>query len=107
MQKLYKKSEVLFSVLLIVVYVIGNSILDQVSDSIGIEMIATIPFDILLLVCMFIFIKRNSLLEYYSLNRVQTDMKKLLYYIPLLIVCTVNVWFGFSVRKVLLRPRFT
>lgn len=99
MKKLFDQSEVLFSVLFIVVYVVGNSLLDQVSTAAGIEMIATVPFDLLLLGILFLFIRKNGLSGYYGLIRVGTEWKKLLYFIPLAVIATVNVWFGFCARK--------
>lgn len=92
--KLYKKSEVWFAVAFIIAYVIGNSYLIQASENSGIEMIFTIPYNLLLLGIMFAFMRRNHLLQYYGINKVKCHLGALLYYIPLIVIATVNIWFG-------------
>lgn len=99
MKKIWNKSEILFAVLFIIVYVIGNSLLDQVSRNIGIEMAATLPFDILLFIVMLVFIKSNGLSDYYGICKPKTSARKMLYYIPLLLISTVNIWFGIVFNK--------
>lgn len=66
LNKLYKKSEVWFAVIFIIVYVIGNSYCIQASESAGIEMVYTIPYNLVLLGIMFVFIVKNKLLGYYG-----------------------------------------
>ncbi len=98
LEKLYKKSEVRFAVVFIIAYVIGDSFLMQASESAGIEMIYTIPYNLLLLGIMFAFIGKNHLLGYYGINKVKCKASKLLYYVPLVIIATVNIWFGASFK---------
>ena len=47
LEKFYKKSEVWVAVVFILVYVIGNSFLLQASECAGIEMVYTIPFNMI------------------------------------------------------------
>lgn len=94
LNKLYKKSEVWFAVVFIIAYVIGNSYFIQVSESAGIEMVYTIPYNLVLLGIMFAFIVKNNLLGYYGINKVKCKVGKLLFYIPIVIIATVNIWFG-------------
>lgn len=96
MKKLYQKNEILFSVLLIVVYVLGASIMDSLSLSLGFEKIATLPFLVLLSLVLFVFIRKMGLLEKYGLSLPSLSPKKLLYYIPLAALSTLNFWFGFA-----------
>ena len=98
LEKLYKKSEVWFAVIFIIAYVAGDSFLIQASESAGIEMIYTIPYNLLLLGIMFAFIGKNHLLGYYGINKVKCKASKLLYYVPLVIIATVNIWFGASFK---------
>lgn len=97
-EKIYKKSEVWFAVIFIIAYVAGDSFLIQASESAGIEMIYTIPYNLLLLGIMFAFIGKNHLLGYYGINKVKCKASKLLYYVPLVIIATVNIWFGASFK---------
>ena len=94
LEKLYKKSEVWFAVIFIVAYVVGDSFLIQASESTGMEMLYTIPYNLLLLGIMFAFIGKNHLTGYYGLNKVKCKASRLLYYVPLIVIATVNIWFG-------------
>ena len=94
LEKFYKKSEVWFAVIFIVAYVVGDSFLIQASESAGIKMLYTIPYNLVLLGIMFAFIGKNHLTEYYGLNKVKCKASKLLYYVPLAVIATVNIWFG-------------
>ena len=44
MNKLYKKSELWFALVWIIVYVVGTSMADELSRSIGLEKIFSVPF---------------------------------------------------------------
>ena len=57
MKKMWDRSETLLAVLFIVIYVMGNSLLDQASDGLGIEMVLTLPFDLVLIAVMLAFMK--------------------------------------------------
>ncbi len=99
MKKLWERSETAFAVLLIVVYVVGNSLLDRASDSLGIEMVLTLPFDAALIAAMLAFVNRNGLREYYGVCAPKVSARQMLFYLPALLVCTVNIWFGIVPRK--------
>lgn len=94
LEKLYRKSEVWFAVIFIILYVAGNSLLIGVSGNAGLEMIYTIPYNLILLAILFAFIKKRELFSYYGLNRVNCKAGILLYYVPLAIIATVNIWAG-------------
>lgn len=98
LEQLRQKSEIWFAVILIMIYVIGSSIAELISKSIGIEKSITFVFHLLLSYILFIFIKRNKLSEYYGLCKIQLPAKKFLYYIPLVFLASVNLWFGFRVN---------
>lgn len=102
LDRLYKKSEVWFAVIFIVAYVIGNSILIEFSVSAGPEMIFTIPYNLLLLGAMCAFIRKNDLHEYYGINKIKCKASELLYFVPLAVIATVNIWFGFRFKMNLL-----
>lgn len=96
---LRNRSETLFAVMFIAVYVIGNSLFNRASESLGIEMVLTLPFNLLLIAVMLLFIVRNGLKEYYRLQKPQIPAAGMLYFIPLLPVVTVNIWFGIVPNK--------
>lgn len=98
LEKLYKKSEIWFALAFIISYVIGNSFLIQLSESTGLEMVYTIPYNLLLLGILFAFIRKKQLFRYYGINKVRCNAGKLLYYVPLAVIATVNIWFGVRFR---------
>ncbi|MGN0907526.1 MAG: lysostaphin resistance A-like protein [Bullifex sp.] len=98
LKKLYGKSEVWFAVMFIIAYVIGNSYLLQASIKAGIEMVFTIPFNLLLLAILFSFIGKNNLAKYYGLNAPECRSSVVLYYIPMILIASVNLWMGFRFK---------
>lgn len=99
MKKLWQRSEILLAVAFIAVYVVANSLLDEASRGLGMEMALTLPFDIALFCLLLAFVRRNGLNDYYGLRAPAASAKEMLYYVPLIAVCTVNVWFGVAVNK--------
>lgn len=98
LEKLYKKSEIWFAVVFIIVYVVGNGNLIEASSEMGLEMGLTIPYNLLLLGILAWFIRKNELAGYYGFGKVKTDARNVLYYNPLLIISAVNVSMGISLR---------
>ena len=95
MKEKFEKNETLYCILLIVMYVVINSICMQ---NFGIEdyrttIINTI-FSIFLIVLIFI-LKRT---KYYGLTK-PNEVKKYLYFIPLLLVVSVNLWNGININN--------
>ena len=95
MKKIFEKYETLFCILLIVAYILINSYCIQ---NFGIEdyrsaIINTI-FSMSLIVLM-IKLKRTS---YYGLIKV-TDLKSYLYFIPLFLIVSVNLWNGVNINN--------
>ena len=95
MKKIFEKHETLFCILLIITYIIVNSYCVQ---NFGIEdyrsaIINTI-FSIGLIIIM-IILKRTS---YYGLTNVKHP-KKYLYFIPLILIISVNLWNGININN--------
>jgi membrane protease YdiL (CAAX protease family) len=97
MISLYRKSEIWFALVWIIAYCVLASIGDNLSASIGIEKIVTLPILIVLSVILFLFVKKNQLLKYYGLCKSEVSASKMLFYIPLLALLTVNIWYGFFI----------
>ena len=94
MKKFYEKSEIWFAVTWIIIYVVvmGNLRSDFGDDSI-------FSFLGLLVIAEVItwFISKNKLQEKYGFIKVN-DYKKYLFFIPFIILMTVNFWSGFSIH---------
>jgi len=95
MKKIFEKHETIFCILLIVVYILINSYCIQ---NFGIEdyrsVIVNTIFSIALIVLM-IILKRIS---YYGLKKV-ANFKAYLYFIPLLLIASVNLWNGININN--------
>lgn len=95
MKKLYEKHETLFCILLIIIYILVNSYCIQ---NFGIENYKTTIinsiFSIFLIVLM-IMLKKTS---YYGLKKVN-NLKKYLYFIPLCLIVSVNLWNGININN--------
>ena len=95
MQNIYKKNELVFALIWIGVYVIGISIADSLSEQFGILKVATVPVALVLSLFLYGWIRKNKLKQYYGLRQVASvDYRKYLYFLPLLILATANLWNG-------------
>ncbi|MBR5794511.1 MAG: CPBP family intramembrane metalloprotease, partial [Erysipelotrichaceae bacterium] len=93
MTNLYKKNEILFAILLIIVYIMGSSIFDGFSTK-----LYTLIFQVLLSLVLFGWLYKQRLLEEYGLCKSRVSSKKLLYYIPLIVIVSCNLWFGLKMQ---------
>ena len=102
MKQLYNKSEIWFAVAWIIAYVVLASTGDNISADIGVLKIATLPILIILSVILFLFVIRNGLSEKYGLCKSKISASKMLFYIPLVILLTANLWYGVTMNVSLL-----
>lgn len=94
MKKLYAKSEIWFAVAWIIAYVVLASTGDNISADLGIDKIVTLPILILLSAILYFFVIKNGLAEKYGLCKSQLPAAKMLFYAPLFILLTANLWYG-------------
>ena len=97
-KKLYKKSEIWFALAWVIVYVVLASTGDNISENIGILKIATLPILIILSIILFLFVKNNGLAKKYGLCKSEIPASKMLFYIPLIIIMTTNLWYGVTIN---------
>jgi len=98
MKKLYEKSELSFSLLWIVLYVVLLSAADSVSRSLGVEKLVTAPLCILFVGALWRWIGKSGLREKYGLCAFRGDLKKYLYFLPLALLASTNLWRGPALR---------
>ena len=98
MKALYEKSEISFALAWIVAYCVLASLGDYLSDIIGVQKMITLPILILLSGTLFYFVRKHQLLETYGLCKSEIPVSKMLYYIPLAALLTVNLWEGFGIK---------
>ena len=93
MRKLYEKKEILFAVLWIVAYcVILGTIRGNFGDA-SVYMLLTL---IVFAAGIIAFVKMNHLEEKYGLAGWPKDTKKYLFFIPMWVLATGNIWDGYS-----------
>ncbi len=97
MKKLYEKSEIWFAVVWIIAYCFLLSLGDNISASLGMINVASFPIALLLSLVLFLFLKRNGLMENYGLCKAKVPAKEMLFYIPVLVMLTANLWYGIGI----------
>ena len=98
LKKLYEKSNIWFSVAWIIAYCVLLSAGDSLSDAIGIQKAITLPIALLLSVVLFVFLKKNRLCEEYGFCRPKASARTMLYYLPVLVMLSANLWFGVTLN---------
>lgn len=94
MKKLFEKREVLFAILWIVVYVVGMSVCGSFSEDILIQKSAVSALGAVISAVLLVFVGRNALWEYIGLCRSKISAGRMLFYVPLIAVGSVNLWSG-------------
>lgn len=95
MQKYFQKHETTISILLIVIYILTNSFCMQ---NFGETDYRSVIVNSILLLAVILFIVKNKLGEYYGLTKFP-KFKEFLYFIPLLILVSVNLWSGVHINN--------
>ena len=98
MKKLYAKNELTFSIIWIVLYVILLSTADSISADLGIEKLITAPLCVVMTAFLFFWVKKNDLMEKYGLCKFKGDLKKYLFFLPLVVLCSTNLWNGVTLN---------
>ena len=99
LKKLYEKSQFVFALAWIIGYVVLASTGDNISADLGIDKIMTLPILIAMSGVLYFFVSKNGLTEKYGLCRPKLPAAKMLYYIPLLLLLTANLWYGVALNQ--------
>ena len=102
LEKLYRKSEIWYAIVWIIAYVVFASLGDNLSAEIGVLKIITLPILLVLSMVLFIFVVKNGLSVKYGLCKPQLPSNQMLYYIPLIVLLTANLWYGVALNTSLL-----
>ena len=98
MENLYQKSELNFALVWIVLYSILQSLANSFNSLIGIEFSANAVVNIVLTVLLFRFLQKNGLFERYGICKTSIPAKSFLWYIPLFILASHNLWNGAAIN---------
>ena len=66
-----RNKELYMTIVFIVIYVVGMSLGDNISRTIGVEKLMTAIVSLIIAVSLFLYIKRKDLMEKYGLKRVE------------------------------------
>ena len=102
MKKLYAKNELTFALLWIVVYCVLQSLANPFNKVVGVEYSVSALFCILQTAILFAFIQKNHLQKRYGLCKSPVPACRFLYYVPLFILASGNLWNGVALNYSLL-----
>lgn len=95
MIKFFEKNETLVCMFLIIVYILSNSYCMQ---NFGVEDYRTSIVNTIISVCLIILMITLKRVKYYGITKV-TNAKKYLYFLPLLLIISVNLWNGININN--------
>ena len=95
---LYKKNEVTFAIILIVIYVVGTSLAESITESLGVVKLIPAAFHVVYSLILLCWINKNGLKEKYGLILPKYNLKEAWYYIPLLFVALLGLIGGIKIR---------
>ena len=99
LKKLYEKSQLVFALAWIIGFVVLASTGDNISADLGIDKVVPLPILIAMSGVLYFFVSKNGLTEKYGLCKPKLPAVKMLYYIPLLLLLTANLWYGVALNQ--------
>lgn len=106
LKNLYDKSKIWFAVAWIIAYCVLLSVGDALSALIGIEKSVTLTIGVLLSTILLLFLNKNGLFADYGLCAPKSSAKSMLYYIPIIVMLTANLWYGVTLNYGALETAF-
>lgn len=94
MKGLYEKNPLCFALVWIGIYVVGFSLADSLSAKLGVEKLLTAIVSLGMTVGLYVWTCRQGLGRKMGLIAPEIAPKQVLYYLPLVLIPTVNLWFG-------------
>lgn len=100
MTKLYEKNQLHFALLWIFLYILGFSLADSLSVRLGMEKLVTAVIGVGVCGYLAFWLHKQGLSRHFGLCPVDGSTKSYLWYLPLLIIISANLWFGITPNKV-------
>ena len=95
MKKIFEKNETFFCILLIILYLVINSICINSFGMTDYRIALTNSIFSIFLIIFIIYLKR---IKYYGITLVENS-KRFLYFLPLLLILSVNLWSGININN--------
>ena len=96
--ELYKKSELTFAIVWIVIYCVLQSVANPLNKMIGVDYSASAVFCVLQTIVLLTFILKNKLHKRYGLCKSPVPAWRFLFYLPLVVLASGNLWNGVSLN---------
>ncbi len=94
MTKLYEKNKLTFALIWIGCYVVFASLADGLSQTVGIEKIITVPVLAAVTAVLYFWVRGQGLKGEFGLCKFQGKFSHYLWFAPLILLLTVNLWHG-------------
>ncbi len=98
MHRLYEKNKLCFSLLWIGGYVVLVGLADSLSEAIGLEKLVTVPLLAAMAAVLYAWMCRQGLKETFGLCRLRGKGSEYLWFLPLVLLVTGNLWNGLQIR---------
>ncbi|MGI5977019.1 MAG: CPBP family intramembrane glutamic endopeptidase [Candidatus Limivicinus sp.] len=98
MKKTYDKNPLMFALIWIGVYCVLQSLGNMISSKIGINKSANAVLAAAQTVFLLLWLHKYGLMKAFGLNKPTQSGKRMLFYIPLVLICTRNLWNGCSMN---------
>lgn len=92
--RIYEENELAFALAWIGIYCLANSLATPISGAVGIDSSATLLVNGILSVAVFMWIRNQGLLRHYGLCKGYVPASKFLWYLPLALFASTNLWRG-------------
>lgn len=99
MKKLYDHKPVLFAVIWIVIYVVGFGSAGIQFETAWLNYAVQSGVGLVILGILLLFARKHDLFAEWGFTGVKTSVKRMLFYIPMFLACTENLWLGFGRRE--------
>lgn len=96
MKKQFLKDEIWFALVWIILYVVGFSYAERITAIFRWPNQIQLALGLLLSVILFVYIRKSKLQEYYGLCEPRDNEKDYLWFIPLIVISSANLWFGIT-----------
>lgn len=98
MNKIYRKNEVTFAIICIVIYVVGTSLCEALAQSMGIVKLPAMIFHLAFTILILSWIGKNGLSEKYGLIKPAYGICRAWFYIPLMLIGFSGIFFGVTLK---------
>lgn len=94
MKALFDRDETIFALVWIVIYVVGFGNAGVLTDDVVTNYAIQVAVGLVMAVALVTFARKNDLLEYWGLCPLRGDARRFLWFVPLLVLMSENVWLG-------------